>query len=722
MSSFLADVLVTAGKFEKIDLTTKISELQAQISKSKCDVKEYIKDNYIEFVPKLKKDQSLIHDIQRHFDEINILQKRVQDQIKIELSGSTRELKNLSNDLQKSSISLALSSRLIEITDCLQSAESYKRDKQYVEAAKTLQCMQKLLDDPNTDLQYLDIFRALKNNYSATYGTFLTDVTVLWQQYIQWEIVEDSSQHSCVNLSIKCDLEEMQNLVEALHHVDNLSGNLNKLANKLMKYLIGPIINYKCSVFVTDETKFSVQHLDETKKPEYKSVLHNLTLLFQFMHQNLNVRLKDGQRFLTKLEPHIFKQFSENLINDCISHTIPSSSLELQNFEPVIQDISKFQDYLVEIEFIAPDKVFLSEYIKNVDGLFIKKICQDFLGKARTVMKKDLHDTVKHEIQGPQKWLDNTSASNDFTINRKLSEDTFQLPPCQISKSVKEILDLVKEILDETCRSSDMCAVRLFYTSRNIVEMYAVLVPEHHKKFLETIPQQVALFHNNCMYLAHHLFVLTHEYKNKLPDVLRNRNVTYTDQTLVLRSTGSECFLEHMKYQRNIIIDILRESGLSTLGQVPELPPNTEKAIRQCIRQLELLKTVWLNVLPSNIYCRAVGCIMNSMIDELVTRVINVEDIPADVATELVTLFNMIMNRAPSIFPEPNTIRLHVKRWQKLSELVIVLGASLKEIDNRWADGKGLLAHEFTAAQVKQLIRALFQNTDRRSMLLASIK
>lgn len=59
------------------------------------------------------------------------------------------------------------------------------------------------------------------------------------------------------------------------------------------------------------------------------------------------------------------------------------------------------------------------------------------------------------------------------------------------SKSVKEVLDLAKEILDEACQSSDSCAVRLFYTSRNIFEMYAVLVPEHHKKFLETIPQQV---------------------------------------------------------------------------------------------------------------------------------------------------------------------------------------------------------------------------------------
>lgn len=68
------------------------------------------------------------------------------------------------------------------------------------------------------------------------------------------------------------------------------------------------------------------------------------------------------------------------------------------------------------------------------------------------------------------------------------------------------------------------------------------------------------------MYLAHRLLVLSHEYKNKLPEVLRNHNVTYADQTLVLRSVGSECFLEHMRYQRNIIIDILRESGTAIIS------------------------------------------------------------------------------------------------------------------------------------------------------------
>ena len=53
---------------------------------------------------------------------------------------------------------------------------------------------------------------------------------------------------------------------------------------------------------------------------------------------------------------------------------------------------------------------------------------------------------------------------------------------------------------------------------------------------------------------------------------------------------------------------------------------------------------------------------MNSMVEDLIIKVISVEDIPADVATELVTLFNMIVKRAPQIFP----VSLYKKKYDSI--------------------------------------------------------
>ncbi|KAI4497966.1 hypothetical protein M0802_006790 [Mischocyttarus mexicanus] len=722
MTSFLTEVLITAGQVEKLNLQEKITQIQEEIIKLKYDVKDFMDVNYIEFSSKLTKNQRLVSKAEILTKEMNYLQKRIDDQIKIELSGSTKELQNLSLALKESNLCFQLSKQLLSLNECIKSIKQYQEEQRYVDAAKSLCAMKVLLENPESNLQDLEIYNVIKEEYKNLHDSFLSHASLLWDERICWTDVEDNKDEAIVTLHIKDKLENIEDLIRGLHYVNKLSDHLDKFLDIVMNHIIQPIINEECSVFVSKDNIFTIKYIDKKNQPTYKSVFHNLKLLFRYLHEYFNIVIDNDETLLMKMQPHILEQLTESLTTNCIARTIPTSSTEFKNFEPVIEETNQFQNYLVEIGFITETQLFLKEYTDNIDTIFIDKICQDLMVKAKNIIRKDLHDSIKHISETPLKFPNNEFENEDISIHRYLNESSFQLSTCQISKSAKEILDLARSILDEACDSLDASAVRLFYTCRNIFEMYAGLVPEHHRKLLETIPQQVALFHNNCMYLAHHLLTLAHEYRDKLPGSLQQLNLTFADQTLILRNVGSECFLEHMRYQRDIIIDILKESGLAVLGQVSELPSSTERALRQCIRQLELLKTVWLDVLPINIYCRAVGCIANSMVEDLITRVISVEDIPADVASDLAIMFNMVATRAPIIFPESDEISQYVRKWRKFLELIKVLGASLKEIEIRWASGKGPLAKEFTAIQVKQLVRALFQNTERRSVLLASIK
>ena len=114
------------------------------------------------------------------------------------------------------------------------------------------------------------------------------------------------------------------------------------------------------------------------------------------------------------------------------------------------------------------------------------------------------------------------------------------------------------------------------------------------------------------------------------------------------------------------------------------------------------------------------------------SKVTSLEDISADDASELHALMSLITDKAVTFFEieiDDNKSRdakklLHAKvnKWNKFIELMWVLNAGLHDIGDRWADGKGPLAAELEAAEVKQLIRALFQNTEKRSKVLASIK
>ncbi len=61
--------------------------------------------------------------------------------------------------------------------------------------------------------------------------------------------------------------------------------------------------------------------------------------------------------------------------------------------------------------------------------------------------------------------------------------------------------------------------------------------------------------------------------------------------------------------------------------------------------QLGHLRKVWQHVLPPHIYSRAMGVLLDSVTDELVLKVVNLEDIAADVAVQIVTLFTSLENK-----------------------------------------------------------------------------
>lgn len=85
------------------------------------------------------------------------------------------------------------------------------------------------------------------------------------------------------------------------------------------------------------------------------------------------------------------------------------------------------------------------------------------------------------------------------------------------------------------------------------------------------------------------------------------------------------------------------------------------------------------------------------------------------------SLLSQLLSKSRSLF-SPEMPERYIRKWAKFEEVVRVLSANLREIEDRWEGGQGPLAKEVPGEQVKQLVRALFQNTERRAALLAKIK
>lgn len=81
-----------------------------------------------------------------------------------------------------------------------------------------------------------------------------------------------------------------------------------------------------------------------------------------------------------------------------------------------------------------------------------------------------------------------------------------------------------------------------------------------------------------------------------------------------------------------------------------ELGPQPMKIIRQCLRQLDLLKNVWQTILPESVYSKTMGTIINDLCDEIIRKVLSREDISSAVANGLVNIMETVAERVPLIF------------------------------------------------------------------------
>ena len=106
-------------------------------------------------------------------------------------------------------------------------------------------------------------------------------------------------------------------------------------------------------------------------------------------------------------------------------------------------------------------------------------------------------------------------------------------------------------------------------------------------------------------------------------------------------------------------------------------------------------------------------------------NIIQLEDISEADGQQFVLVISKLEELGNELFPANDSCKLPalkcIESWIKMKEFKFVLNARLIEIGDRWASGKGPLAEEFTSEELDHLIRALFQNTDMRSAVLATI-
>lgn len=702
--SFLAAVLASAGEVEMTDLDKNVSELKHKITNLEYDIKEAMEQRYMKFAVVSRDAASLLDTAQSYSNQINNLISRIDNQTKREVVDAMSDLKMFKSTLEENKNSLIIIEQVLEASMNLTSDSQTKLS--LADRIKNLQTAQYILLN-NEHLTKLDVYKPLMREHQRLTDVLHSNCIAAWRKKIEWSENDSDSQDSWrVILKISGSQEDICDTILALQHFDSLNIEVKQFADKLINLIVKPIIIQNLQVDVIKFVNVSTMTLKVSNNEDefLSAIIKKLKNVFEFLSSTLPADINEIQ-IMSYLGSYASQQFCKHFKDIVIFNAIPVKYHNLNNFREDLNEVLEFNKYLSELGFFEESNDELIKYVENIDNLFFTKISQLYYDRARTIIKKDLHDLV--EVNNENRW----SPDEDVVDDNGFCQKIFAYPQSKVSKSLLEFLDLIDTVASEMSSIPENSTWRYHDILNNITIMYCDVIPLQHCKVLEFHPQQSAVLYNNIMYFTRKLAELSPTYKNLLIVHLLEK----------LKNLASEILHSQCKQQITQIEKIVNQSDIISMAVNSNLGYSVEKSMSQCYDLLSILSGLWRDILPSTVYCKFIGYSCNGLFECLVNKLFTLEDISATSAEQYSSIFNKIIKDIPTLFPEPKEVHRYVPKWWQLNELVYILSSSMKDIENRWADGKGPLANELKVDQIKCLLKALFQNTDRRAALLKHI-
>ena len=722
MASFVREVLSATGTLGDIgNFPNKIGKIQKKLEDLKSSLLVHIDSKYCKFSSNISNANTLTSNLEELSIEIETLNNSINNHLKSQLGECNKELMELTNDIQELGLTLNIVNNIKVCYDAIEDGNELISEGKWLAASQMLNKSLTFVKNNSCDVaeENIKILPALKKEMIRQQQQLLESVCKQWHKNVT--ISSPSNNKNSILISFTGD--NSTDVVHTMFYADLLTNQLEELALKMKKNFLEPILTQECTI-KTEGKKLDLS-LVATTVPEPRRVFQLVRMFFSFVSINLDIKLPGDSCVMSELSPLLATWLCDHMVRHVLAPAVPDTPDQLDTYQEIMDQTEQLQEYLVKINLISSDNLTLLNYAKNVDAIFASKLCQNLLSEAREIIKQDLFISTK--VSPTKIKPENDSESDNLVTpsNFPLPHESFQFPECQVSNSAIELMTLVRKGLDDASDAKSMCQVRIFHTIRGIFSLWCAVTPIYHAQILSSLPQSAALAHNSAFYLAHQLVTLGFHYRDKLPGVTASTGgiPTFVDLVPKLREVGADLLLSSMRRHRDTLKQILNTAGFAALATDKRLCTGAEQGVKQVLHSLGHLHKVWSGVLPPNVYLQCMGTLLNTVMEEIIQIITTMEDISADAAEQLSTMLKQLVNKSPAHFQSEEP-RKYVKKWNKFNILIYILGASLREIEDGWSGNgsHGNISQEFQPEQVKQLIRALFQNTERRAAVLAKIK
>lgn len=576
---------------------------------------------------------------------------------------------------EENTIALKTCQTLLEIDEKLKKVRKLNSLHNFSNVITVLGELKALIYDQNDRiLPKLDCYESIRISYIQESEQFLYNVKQRFESLVEFK---DKTFQSNKAISIKISKDDVQ-LHDTIVALVNTNYNPRTLCNFLIENVFEPIVTRQVTVkFVENEpdavklfVSYKMQTVEAQDRSDYRIVFHNIKKVFNCLSY-MNVSITDDKCIFGIFAEHIKATLLDLVINECLSYSIPNDLVEMKE-STLMNDLTELHSFLCELLFLNAENEEdqrLLKYAERVGVLFSKRFSANIIKEATNLMKKDLHDAFK--VENP-------------LVSQSILTD------CMVSKSTLQLIQLLERLIKNSKEITDEEGSKhLINSVISILQRYVDIVTSHHEKLLDHIPQQAALFYNNCLYFSEWIPVssgLEAEVYENVPHYLLNQ--------------ATKVFDNQVQVQQQILNENLNNFILAE--SISELGPEPVRVIRQCLRQLEVLKNVWENILPEPIYNKTIAQLLNDCCNDVIKKMCQMEDIASVVADELEELIELIQKKGPQLFKvrhftyhalhnliydfpqDPLLVHTEVKSWMKLSQLKMILNASLLQITGEY--------------------------------------
>lgn len=243
--------------------------------------------------------------------------------------------------------------QLVDIDTAMKAARQSQEKGCYLDAAKRLKSLGSFLEQCSGAQLQLELFETLISEKTLLEEHFLYDMMEIWKSSLQWEEAEPAKNVKKVILKVaRENKSQMEQMMQALNYFEHLDFYLRKFGNKVLKYLLVPIITVKTTVELHEDSNFTIIQLESyaaSPKPHYTVIFSGVKDVFRFLYSHLNIVIEEDVTLINKLGEMISEELCEFLIKNCLSDTIPNHSSDLEAYEVIAKATEDFQANLVEI-------------------------------------------------------------------------------------------------------------------------------------------------------------------------------------------------------------------------------------------------------------------------------------------------------------------------------------------------------------------------------------